>query len=255
MMEGVLYMEFQGVSARNQGQDAALKILNNHKPYTFLTGPAGTGKTLLTGAVGLEKVVNHPKDRFKKVIYTRLQVQTGANLGYIPGDFAGKTDPFVEPFKDNFQEMEYTLPLDHLQSGTKNKKLEFVPIQTMRGRTIPNAFIIIDEAQNLDMDTITTLATRLGQESKMIFLSNFAQIDDETHHLKDPTNNGLYQMLSRLYSNQGGHKYFDHVHLTDIERSDAAAFIEKIMRTDRVHPTFLKLEDRGIPTISKKSVV
>lgn len=245
-------MEYQGVSAQNPGQSAAFKILNNRKPYTFLTGPAGTGKTLITGAAGLEKVINHPMDGFKKVIYTRLQIQTGVNLGYIPGDFDGKTDPFIAPFKDNFQEMEFEIPMDHLLSG-KNKKLEFMPIQTMRGRSIPNAFIIIDEAQNLDEDTIITIATRLGSESKMVFLSNFAQIDDETRYLHTPQNNGLYQLLSTLYKYKG-YKYFDHAHLTEIERSDAAAFIEQIMRNDRVPKAFTDLEEKGIPDLKKSAV-
>lgn len=245
-------MEYQGVSAINQGQVAALRILNNSKPYTFLTGPAGTGKTLITGAAGLEKVINHPKDGFKKVIYTRLQIQTGSNVGYIPGDFDGKTDPFIEPFKDNFQEMDFSLPMDHLLTG-KNKKLEFQPIQTMRGRTIPNSYIIIDEAQNLDEDTITTIATRLGKGSKMIFLSNFAQIDDETRFLQTPQNNGLYQLLSKFYQHNG-YKYFDHVHLNQIERSEAAAFVEKIMRNDRVNKLFNHLEEKGLPDIKKSAV-
>lgn len=245
-------MEYQGVSANNEEQVEALRILNNMKPYTFITGPAGSGKTLLAGAVGLEKVINHPKDDYKKVIYTRLQVQTGLNLGYLPGDFEGKTDPFIEPFKDNFGEMDFSLPLDHLMSG-KNKKLDFMPIQTMRGRTIPNAFIIIDEAQNLDENTITTIATRLGKGSKMVFLSNFAQIDDETQILTNPKNNGLYQLLSALYANRG-YDYFDHVHLTQVERSNAAAFIEKIMRNDRVPQAFAALEERGLRDIRKSAV-
>lgn len=246
-------MECQGVSAINQGQTEAFKILNNSKPYTFLTGPAGTGKTLITGAAGLDKVINHPTDGFKRVIYTRLQVQTGVNLGYIPGDFDGKTDPFIEPFKDNFQEMEFDLPMDHLLSG-KNKKLEFQPIQTMRGRTFPNSYIIIDEAQNLDEETIVTIATRLGKESKMIFLSNFAQIDDETGYLHKPQYNGLYQLLSTFYKSKGGFNYFDHVHLNEIERSDAAAFVEKMMRTDRVDKQFTALEERGLPDIRQSAV-
>lgn len=244
-------MEYQGVSAQNPGQVEALKILNNRKPYTFLSGPAGTGKTLITGAVGLEKVINNPMDGIKKVIYTRLQVQTGVNVGYIPGDFDGKTDPFIEPFKDNFQEMDFSLPMEHLVG--KNKKLEFKPIQTMRGRTFHNSFIIVDEAQNLDEHTVTTIATRLGHEAKMIFLFNFAQIDDETGYLHNPQNNGIYQLLSKLYKHNG-YKYFDHVHLTEIERSDAAAFIEQIMRTDRVHPSFLNLEEKGLPDMKKSAV-
>ena len=246
-------MEYQGVSAINPGQVEAMKILDNQKSYSFITGPAGTGKTLLAAANGLERVINHPKNGITKVIYTRLQIQTGVNLGYLPGDFEGKTDPFIEPFKDNFQEMEFSLPMDHLLSG-KGKKLEFCPIQTMRGRTIPNAFIIIDEAQNLDTDTITTIATRLGKGSKMIFISNFAQIDDESRFLHSPENNGAYQLLNRFYHTPQGHKYFDHVHLTSIERSDAAAFVEKMMRTDRISPAFKQLEERGIPQLNKPAV-
>lgn len=238
-------MEYQGISAINPEQEKALKILTNSKPYTFLTGPSGSGKTLLTAAVGLEKVIESPYDGLRKVIYTRLQIQTGYNLGYIPGDFEGKTDPFIAPFKDNFQEMDYSLSLDHLTVTGKKQKLEFLPIQTMRGRTIRDSYIIIDEAQNLDVETITTIATRLGGESKMIFLGNFAQIDDETHTLQQPENNGLYQLLSRFYKHKA-YEYFDHVHLPIVERSSAAAFVEKIMRSNRVHKTFMDLEEKGL---------
>lgn len=235
-------MEFQGVTAQNIGQARALKMLTSSKDYAFLTGPAGTGKTLLTGAVGLEQVIKHPKDGFKKVIYTRLQVQTGMEVGHLPGDLMdGKTEPFLEGFKDNFKEMDYSLPFEHLIT----KKLEFVPIQTMRGRTFPNAFIIIDEAQNLDEDTITTIATRLGMGSKMVFMGNFSQIDDKKGFLKKPENNGFYQLLSRFYETNG-QKYFEHVHLTEIRRSGGAAYVEKMMRNHKLDPRFVGLEERGI---------
>ena len=246
-------MEYQGVSPINLGQAKAAKILDNPKPYTFITGPAGTGKTLLTGAVALEKVINNPKEGFKKIIYTRLQIQSGIHVGYIPGDFDGKTDPFIHPFKDNFQEMDYSLGMDHLLSS-KNKKLEFVPIQIMRGRTFSNSYIIIDEAQNLDEDTIITIATRLGKGSKMVFLSNFAQIDDEVNTLKLPKHNGLYQLLSTMHETKGAYKYFDHIHLTQIERSEAAAFVEKIMRNNRVDPAFKRLEEKGLPSLEEPAV-
>jgi PhoH-like ATPase len=236
-------MEFQGVTAQNIGQVQALKMLTSSKDYAFLTGPAGTGKTLLTGAVGLERVIKHPKDGFKKVIYTRLQVQTGAEVGFLPGELKeGKTEPFLEGFKDNFKEMDYSLPFEHLI----NKKLEFVPIQTLRGRTFSNAYIIIDEAQNLDEDTITTIATRLGAGSKMIFMGNFSQIDDKKGFLKKPENNGFYQLLQRFYETPGGRKHFEHVHLTEIQRSGGAAFVEKMMRNHRTDPRLLELEERGM---------
>lgn len=236
-------MEFQGVTAQNIGQVHALKMLTSSKDYAFLTGPAGTGKTLLTGAVGLEQVIKHPRDGFKRVIYTRLQVQTGMEVGHLPGDLMeGKTEPFLEGFKDNFKEMDYSLPFDHLI----NKKLQFVPIQTMRGRTFPNSFIIVDEAQNLDEDTITTIATRLGMGSKMIFMGNFSQIDDKKGFLKKPENNGFYQLLSRFYETNGGHMHFEHVHLTEIQRSGGAAFVEKMMRNHKLDLRFVDLEERGI---------
>jgi predicted ribonuclease YlaK len=235
-------MEYQGVTAQNIGQVHALKMLTSSKDYAFLTGPAGTGKTLLTGAVGLEQVIKHPKDGFKKVIYTRLQIQMGMEVGHLPGDLIdGKTEPFLEGFKDNFKEMDYSLPFEHLI----NKKLEFAPIQTMRGRTIPNAFIIVDEAQNLDIETITSIATRLGMGSKMIFMGNFSQIDDKKGFLKKPENNGFYELLRRFYETNG-HRYFEHVHLTEIQRSGGAAYVEKMMRNHKLDPRFVELEERGI---------
>jgi predicted ribonuclease YlaK len=231
-----------GVTARNEAQKVAIRALLNDKPYAFLTGPAGTGKSLVAQAVGLERTVER-KD-FGKLVYTRLQAQLGMDIGALPGDISEKTQPFMRPFFDNLEAMsdESKQIVQYLMTGGDKAKIVFDAIQTMRGGTMHHTFMIIDEAQNLDVATMHGVATRLGKRSKFVFCGNFAQID--TPKLRKPETNGLYRLLSGLYK-RNAHDYFDHVNLTEVERHPAIAIVEDILRNHEMAPEFAELEARG----------
>lgn len=235
-------MAFFGVSARNSGQKRAMQALVNDKPYLFITGPAGGGKTLIAQAVGLEHVVE--EKRYRKLIYTRLQAQLGKELGFLPGDINEKTYPFIRPFLDNLDAMSDNAKqiVSYLMAGGDKSKIFFDPIQTMRGGTFHHTFFLGDEIQNLDVGTMHGVATRLGEGTKMVFCGNFAQVD--TPSLRNPKSNGMYQLLNGLYE-EGAHHIFDHVNLTQVERHPAIGIVEDILRNNEMAPEFAELEARG----------
>lgn len=240
-------MSFWGITSKNAGQKAAMQALLNDKPFTFLTGPAGCGKTLISQAVGLHEVVE--SQRFQKLIYTRLQTQVGADIGALPGDINEKTYPFIAPFLDNFELLSGKDSLEYLVMGDeKKRKVFFDPIQTVRGRSMHYTFLMTDEAQNLDPTTIGAIATRIAKEydgrisSKFVFLGNFSQTDSPK--LRRPENNGLYQLLNGLYEREA-FEYFDHINLTEVERHPVVNIVEDILRNHDMDDSFAELEERG----------
>lgn len=239
-------MAFFGITAKNDEQKLALQTLTDGKPFTFLTGPAGTGKSLLSQAVGLEQVIED-KD-YRKLIYTRLQVEIGLSQGFLPGDAEAKLYPYIAPFMDNLEVMDETSNVKDfiLFSGEdeSRKKVFFDSIQSIRGRSLNNVYFIIDEAQNLDVNTISAIATRAGRNSKFIFLGNFAQCDDRK--LRTPESNGLYQLLNGLYEKDKDKTFFSHVNLTKVQRHPVVEVVESILRTsDNVDQRFIDLEKKG----------
>lgn len=238
-------MAFWGISAKNAAQKAAAQILLNDKPFVFLTGRAGTGKTLIAEAVGLHRVIEE-RD-FQKLIYTRLQTQMGEAQGFLPGNIDEKTYPFIRPFLDNLEVMsgkQKEQVLQYITAGDeKKRKVFFDPIQTMRGGSFHNSYLMIDEAQNLDLGTISGIATRLAAGSKMIFLGNFSQVDEV--RVRKPERNGLYYLLDGLYREDPGQQYFDHINFTQVERHPAIDLVERILRDKTMDERFATLEERG----------
>lgn len=240
-------MAFFGVTARNKEQKVALQCLNNKKSITFITGAAGTGKNIISQAVGLENVMEN--QRYNRMIYTRLQIQLGAHLGYLTGDLTQKSEPFMLPFLDNLDKMdssEMKLIKQYLFGGeSKNQKVFFDSVQTLRGRSLSHTYFMLDEAQSVDNHTMEAIASRIDEGSKFVFIGNFAQIDDPK--LRDPEKNGFYKLLKGLYEKDPEQKYFDHVHLTENQRDEVVSIVEEIFSSeDQLNPKFIELERRGI---------
>ena len=137
----------------------------------FVIGPAGTGKTYVSVALALKALKNQS---IKKIIITRPVVEAGENLGFLPGDLQEKIDPYLRPIYDALQDM---LPINKIKKYIENKTIEIAPIAYMRGRTLKNAFILLDEAQNTTPSQLKMFLTRLGPNSKMIVTGDISQID------------------------------------------------------------------------------
>ncbi len=231
-------MSFYGISSKNETQKVAMQALCNDKPFTFITGPAGGGKTLIAQAVGMEKTL---EDRdFRKIVYTRLQAQMGKDVGALPGDLNEKTYPFMRPFVDNLEVMSDRA--SEVLGYELNERIYFDPIQTMRGGTQHRTYLIADEVQNLDVSTMHGLATRIGEGSKFVFCGNFSQVDVKS--LRNPNTNGLYRLLQGLYD-AGAHEYFDHINFTEVLRHPVVGIVEDIMRNHEMPEEFAKLEAKG----------
>jgi predicted ribonuclease YlaK len=236
-------MGFFGVTAKNEAQKRAMQALNNDKPFTFLTGPAGTGKSLVAQAVGLDRVIERRDQR--KLVYTRLQTQVGMDLGALPGDLNDKTYPFIAPFMDNLEVIS-DKPSEitrYFSEGDEDKrKIFFDSIQTIRGRSLNHTVLLLDESQNLDIHTMAAIATRPGVNAKFVFMGNFSQIDSPK--LRSTKVNGLYKLLSGLYEREA-HEYFDHVNLTEVMRHPVVEIVEDILRNHEMAPDFASLEALG----------
>ena len=159
----------------------------NEKTIVFATGPAGTGKTYLavTSAVSALK-----KGDVKRIVLTRPAVEAGENLGFLPGDLKEKVDPYLTPLYDALHDMLGAEQSDRLlEKGT----IEIAPLAYMRGRTLNDAFIILDEAQNTTASQMKMFLSRLGFHSRMVITGDVTQID-----LNGKTESGLLQAVRIL---------------------------------------------------------
>ncbi len=138
---------------------------------TFGIGPAGTGKTFLAVASAVKMYTD---EKIKKIVLTRPAVEAGERLGYLPGDLSQKIDPYLVPL---FDSLEYFFGNETLKYLIEKRNIEIVPLAYMRGRTLNNACIILDEAQNATVSQIKMFLTRLGEDSKMIITGDETQID------------------------------------------------------------------------------
>ena len=138
---------------------------------TFGIGPAGTGKTFLAVSSAVKMYTD---EKIKKIVLTRPAVEAGERLGYLPGDLSQKIDPYLVPL---FDSLEYFFGNETLQYLIEKRNIEIVPLAYMRGRTLNNACIILDEAQNATVSQIKMFLTRLGEDSKMIITGDETQID------------------------------------------------------------------------------
>ena len=205
-----------GIRARNKEQRFAFEmLLNDDIKVATIIGRAGTGKTLMALAIGLEKVVE--QKFYTRLLVTRPVIPIGNDLGYLPGTREEKLRPWMQPIYDNIEflfgnnNQQFKI-IDHLiECG----QLEMEALTYIRGRSIPRQFIICDEAQNLTPHMIKTLITRVGEGTKIVFTGDPEQID---HPYLDASSNGLTFLVERLKDEE----IAGHVTLIKGERSDVA---------------------------------
>ena len=158
----------------------------------FVIGPAGTGKTFLSVVLAIkalkEKII-------EKIVITRPVVEAGENLGFLPGDLQDKINPYLRPIYDSLEEI---IPKKKISQFIDNGVIEIVPLAYMRGRTLKNSYILLDEAQNTLSSQIKMFLTRMGENSKMIITGDITQID-----LKSKKESGLIDALKRLDNTEG----------------------------------------------------
>lgn len=158
------------IKPRTEGQRQMMKALEKND-IIFAVGPAGTGKTYLAVALA----VSYLKENLvKKIVLARPAVEAGESLGYLPGDYKEKIDPYLKPLYDALEDM---LPRDLLKRFIDQQIIEILPLAYMRGRTLNNAFVILDEAQNTTFMQMKMFLTRLGVNSKSIITGDITQID------------------------------------------------------------------------------
>lgn len=166
----ILYMKDDYIKARTKTQiEYAKRVKEND--IVFAIGPAGTGKTYLAVAFAVAELKNKT---VKKIVLTRPAVEAGESLGFLPGDLSEKVDPYLRPLYDALDEM---LPFEKLKSYMERNIVEVIPLAYMRGRTLNNAFVILDEAQNTSDTQMKMFLTRLGANSKAIITGDVTQID------------------------------------------------------------------------------
>jgi len=158
------------ISPRSPGQVAYLQALDRHE-LVFGIGPAGTGKTYLAVAKGVALLTQGIVDR---LILSRPAVEAGERLGFLPGDLREKIDPYLRPLYDALYDM---LPAEQVMHRIANGEIELAPLAFMRGRTLSNAFIILDEAQNSTPVQMKMFLTRLGENSRMAVTGDLSQVD------------------------------------------------------------------------------
>ena len=166
----VLYTKKDVIKARTPGQINYINLARKND-ICFAIGPAGTGKTYLAVAIAVSAL---KRGLVKKLILARPAVEAGESLGFLPGDFREKIDPYLRPLYDALDDM---IPSEKLKSYIEKRIIEIVPLAYMRGRTLNNAYVILDEAQNSTTMQMKMFLTRLGGNSKSIITGDITQID------------------------------------------------------------------------------
>jgi len=210
-----------GVNARNKEQAFALDmLLNPDIPLVSVVGKAGSGKSLLSLAAGLEQVIG-VESKYKRLIVSRPVQPMGKDIGFLPGDMNEKMIPWLMPVQDNLQFLmgddRSTLEM-YVEKGT----IEIEALTYIRGRSISNAFIIIDECQNLSAHEIKTIITRVGENTKIVFTGDIEQIDNV---YVDATTNGLSYVVEKMKDQE----ISGHITLKKGERSKVATIAAAIL--------------------------
>ncbi len=212
-----------GIHPRNVEQSFALDcLLNDEIKFVTLVGKAGTGKTLLALAAGLSKTLD--EGVFQRLLVSRPIFPMGRDIGYLPGDVEQKLNPWMQPIFDN---VEFLMGADQKAAGRAQElinqgMLNIEPLTYIRGRSIPNQYLIVDEAQNLSPHEIKTIVTRAGSGTKVVLTGDPYQIDNP---YVDSANSGLTYSVERFK----GQRISSHVTLSKGERSELAELAANIL--------------------------
>jgi phosphate starvation-inducible PhoH-like protein len=186
------------VQAKTPGQAEYLRKIQENDIVVGI-GPAGTGKTYLAVASAVDALT---RKRVRRIVLARPAVEAGESLGFLPGDMQAKVDPYLRPLYDALDEM---MPFERIQRALETRTIEIAPLAFMRGRTLGDAFVIVDEAQNATAVQMKMLLTRLGVNSKMVITGDKTQVD-----LPKREESGLSQVERILPGIDGiGFHYFD----------------------------------------------
>ena len=186
------------IQAKTPGQAEYLRKMQENDIVVGI-GPAGTGKTYLAVAAAVDALT---RKRVRRIVLARPAVEAGERLGFLPGDMQAKVDPYLRPLYDALDEM---MPFERIQRALETRTIEVAPLAFMRGRTLGDAFVIVDEAQNATSIQMKMLLTRLGVNSKMVITGDKTQVD-----LPKREESGLFQVERILPGIDGiGFHYFD----------------------------------------------
>ena len=186
------------IKAQTQNQRKMVQLMAKND-MLFAVGPAGTGKTYTAVALAVKAL---KEKQVRRIILTRPAVESGENLGFLPGDLKEKLDPYMQPLYDALRDM---IPHEKLESHLEKGVIQIAPLAFMRGRTLDNAFVILDEAQNTTHNQMKMFLTRMGMHAKFIITGDPGQID-----LPRKQVSGLKESLLALKDIQGiGHVYLD----------------------------------------------
>jgi PhoH-like ATPase len=213
-----------GVMPRNAEQTFAIHAcMKSHMKLVSLQGVAGTGKTLMALACALEQ-----RREFKQIYITRPIVPlSNKDIGYLPGDINSKLNPYMEPLFDNLKYIknqfnEKDNEYKQITNMIESQKIEILPLAYIRGRSLSDVFVIVDESQNLSPHEVKTIVSRAGENSKFVFTGDIQQID--TPYLDEQSNG-----LSYLIDKAKGNKLFAHVTLQKGERSELANLANEVL--------------------------
>jgi len=217
-----------GLTARNKEQQMALNLLMDESvPVVSMMGSAGTGKTLLAIAAALEYVINGEEEgqKYEKIIVSRSVMPMGKDIGFLPGTMEEKMAPWVAPIQDNLDTLFSNKAFKNLDPLEHYKEKGIIQVEALtyiRGRSLNNTFIIIDECQNMNIHEIKTVLTRVGENTKIVLTGDVEQIDNI--YLNETTN-GLTYAIEKLKESE----LTGHVSLTKGERSKVATIAARLL--------------------------